>query len=120
MIQWETKTDKRLLWRGRNTGAYFSKETQWRDSHRARLASMVDLDLETQVEVLPSPLANDVVRDGETLANRTTEQTQGKLSEMMFDIGLAYDPIRESLSEICRCYRQWIEADTPPPLASPL
>ena len=90
IVQWETKTDKRLLWRGRNTGGYFSTQTQWRNSHRARLARMVAFDLESEVEVLPSPGA----AEGETLGNATIEERMGKLNQLMFDIGLAYDPVQ--------------------------
>lgn len=98
-VTWESKTDRRLLWRGRNTGGYFSTETPWRNSHRARLAKMVGFKMEDEVKVLPSPgnLAG-VIEDGETLGNLTKEDRMGRLNEMMFDIGLAYEPIREFLS----------------------
>lgn len=95
-VDWESKTDRRLLWRGRNTGGYFSTQTPWRDSHRARLAKMVGFGMEQEVEVLPSPGSiAGVIENGETLGNVTREEKMGRLNEMMFDIGLAYEPIRE-------------------------
>ncbi|KAL7408836.1 glycosyl transferase family 90-domain-containing protein [Mrakia frigida] len=94
-VDWESKTDRRLLWRGRNTGGYFSTETPWRDSHRARLAKMVGFEMEDEVKVLPSPgNVAGVIENGETLGNLTREERMGRLNELMFDIGLAYEPIQ--------------------------
>lgn len=94
---WTFKTDSRLLWRGRNTGGIFSTQTPWRRSHRARLASMVDFDLEDEVRVLPNPATSngeddDMVKLGS--AARTVKQ--GEINELMLDVGLAYEPIRPS------------------------
>jgi len=60
---------------------------------------MVGFEMEDEVKVLPSPgsLAG-VIEDGETLGNLTKEERMGRLNEMMFDIGLAYEPIREYFS----------------------
>lgn len=102
---WTYKTDHRLLWRGRNTGGIFTTQTPWRKSHRARLASMVAFDLEGEVQVLPNPAGAtgegheeskaQQEEDMVMLANRTRSVVQGRINEMMLDVGLAYEPIRE-------------------------
>lgn len=91
---WETKSDARLLWRGRNTGGYFSKETQWRNSHRARLTSMVSLNATDKVLVLPPP--HNAAESQRSLKEAMKVQDRSRLNEVMFDIGLAYEPIRAS------------------------
>ncbi|CDZ98128.1 Endoplasmic reticulum protein EP58, contains filamin rod domain and KDEL motif [Phaffia rhodozyma] len=54
-LHWNEKESSRVLWRGRNTGGMSSNHTPWRSSHRPRLARMGSYDLETTVEIIPSP-----------------------------------------------------------------
>lgn len=101
---WEDKTDGRLLWRGQNTGGWFSKETEWRRTHRARLVRMARGDLEEEVEVLPSPGRTAQTEDygNKTLEEMISVWSQAELNAMMLDVGLAYHPIRTCI-HVCFC-----------------
>jgi hypothetical protein len=92
---WTDKQDDRLLWRGRNTGGFFSKAVDWRSSHRARLAAMSGDDARGWTSILPSP--GSLAFDDEperSLGNATVERSLGQLNRAMLDVGLAYEPIQ--------------------------
>lgn len=97
---WADKLDDRLLWRGRNTGGYSSKDVNWRSSHRARLAALGGDGMRGWAAVLPSPgsIASDAEPD-QTLGNATIEHSLGQLNRAMLDVGLAYEPIQCSIED---------------------
>lgn len=97
---WADKSDDRLLWRGRNTGGIFSKDVDWRSSHRARLAATSGDDARGWTAVLPAPgsLATDDA-SGRSLGNATLERSLGDLNREMLDVGLAYKPIQCSVED---------------------
>lgn len=71
---WEEKTDARLFWRGSNTGAEFSHQTQWNISQRIRLVDQ-SMDHTGTYGVLPptsrmAPVGKEVQKDGRLLADK--------------------------------------------------
>ncbi|KAG7570939.1 hypothetical protein FFLO_01137 [Filobasidium floriforme] len=67
-IPWERRTQDKLLWRGSNTGAYYSDEIDWRKTHRVRLVELASGGDE-MVDVIPPPRwgkgDDDQERDGD-------------------------------------------------------
>ncbi|KAL7425261.1 hypothetical protein Q5752_000949 [Cryptotrichosporon argae] len=54
LVDWDARTHDALLWRGSNTGAYFSAATTWRASHRARLVRLAAASHGNET-ILPAP-----------------------------------------------------------------
>jgi hypothetical protein len=81
--------------RGRNTGAFYSKETPWRTFHRSRLAAMASSDITDPVTVLSAPLSDrkDALNQP-TLGDKVFLMSEGKLNDRYLDVGLAYEPTR--------------------------
>lgn len=85
---WSDKTNNRLLWRGRNTGGSFTKDVNWRNSHRARLTATSGDDVKARIGVLPAP-GSVIGEKDRSLGNATIERNMGRLNQAMMDIGLA-------------------------------
>lgn len=123
-IPWERRTQDKLLWRGSNTGAYYSDEIDWRKTHRVRLVELASGGDE-MVDVIPPPRwgkgddDDDQERDGDeededddpmVTANKSKKTiqeamrvlTKNAVERKMLDIAFAGDePIRE--------WRRWSE-----------
>ncbi|EGO19794.1 glycosyltransferase family 90 protein [Serpula lacrymans var. lacrymans S7.9] len=84
--EWEDKVDKRLLWRGSNTGIFHGPETHWWHAHRARLVRWAH-DLAGFTSLLPSP-ASPTERVGEPV-----ERRKAYLNPALLDIEFAGEPI---------------------------
>jgi hypothetical protein len=52
--EWEHKLDKRLLWRGANTGIWHATHTRWREAQRVRMVNWAN-DLNGTASVLKGP-----------------------------------------------------------------
>jgi hypothetical protein len=122
-IPWERRTQDKLLWRGSNTGAYYSDEIDWRKTHRVRLVELASGGDE-MVDVIPPPRwgkgDDDQERDGDeededddpmmVTANKSKKTireamrvlTKNAVERKMLDIAFAGDePLRE--------FRRWSE-----------
>lgn len=96
-LLWEEKSKGVLLWRGRNTGGWASKDTPWRSAHRPRLARMAFDNLTRPVDVLPPPTW--AAPGSKKLKHIVLERKQGDLNRDLLDVGLAYQPIQCSHSD---------------------
>jgi hypothetical protein len=92
-IPWEERTRDRLMWRGSNTGAYYSTETPWRQSHRARLVKMADHEKPSKgdVAILPAPRADGAA----TLEEGAKKVAKVDVNRKMLDIAFAGAPLRQ-------------------------
>ena len=112
-IEWERRTKDKLLWRGSNTGAFYSEEIDWRRTHRVRLVEFARGGDE-MVDVIPPPRwgrtdddqerEDDEDDDDDLMAHKrrkTIKQamrvlTKDAIERKMLDIAFAGEPIRES------------------------
>ncbi|KAJ7596214.1 glycosyl transferase family 90-domain-containing protein [Mycena floridula] len=83
--EWKRKTDKRLLWRGTNTGIYFGEDTRWRESHRVALVEQTN-NFNGSVNLLPSPKNENFPLGAEINVHKA------HLNTVMFDIAFAGEP----------------------------
>lgn len=112
-IDWEARRQDRLLWRGSNTGAWYSDEIDWRRTHRVRLVELAGGGDEI-VDVIPPPLwgkhDDDQEMDDEgdeedddamaskgrrkTIGEGMRALTRGAVEGKMLDIAFAGEPLR--------------------------
>ncbi|KLT40244.1 hypothetical protein CC85DRAFT_249776 [Cutaneotrichosporon oleaginosum] len=89
LVPWERKVHERLLWRGANTGMYYSSDLAWRDSHRVRLVQLAD-EAEGRASVLSPP---GLMR-GRSVGAATQEQDVGSANTARFDMAFVDAPIQ--------------------------
>jgi hypothetical protein len=83
--EWEDKLDKRLLWRGANTGMWHASDTRWRESQRVRAVSWAN-DLNGTAVVLTGPKSND------EKVGMGVEMEKNNINPGMLDIMFAGEP----------------------------
>jgi hypothetical protein len=93
-IAWEEKYEDKLMWRGSNTGAYYSHDIPWRSTHRARLIEMVNAD-EGELEMLPPPRS----LEGATIAEKRRNVSKEVVNRYYADMAFTGEPIRMSCSQ---------------------
>ncbi|TDL20407.1 hypothetical protein BD410DRAFT_841288 [Rickenella mellea] len=79
--QWEEKFDERLLWRGRNTGMQFRKETHWQTSQRVRLVRTAT-ELSGTIKVLRPPREDEK----NAIAGAGEEWKRARLNPAIMDV----------------------------------
>ncbi|CDZ97802.1 Endoplasmic reticulum protein EP58, contains filamin rod domain and KDEL motif [Phaffia rhodozyma] len=102
VVRWKDKKLDHLLWRGRNTGAIYSKSTPWRSFQRSRLVALASSDIKEEVAVLspPSGRSRSTKEDGNpTLEDLVKMLPEGELNDRLMDIGLAYQPVQCSVED---------------------
>lgn len=90
---WSERTDSRLFWRGRSTGAFFNRHRRWWDAHRTslhRMANSIDL-ADDLVDVLVES------QDGKGLVRQRYERQV--LNEKYLDVGLVGKPTQCSVED---------------------
>lgn len=93
ILDWHHRTEERLLWRGSNTGAYYSEETMWRMSHRARLVRMASVTDEAEkLTMLPPP------KERGSMKENTEEVSWSEANDQWMDIAFTDQPIRKFCS----------------------
>ncbi|KAJ7601127.1 glycosyl transferase family 90-domain-containing protein [Mycena floridula] len=82
---WTHQTDKRLLWRGINTGIFYAEDTRWLKSHRTALVEQTN-DLNGTVNLLISPTtALEPIGQPRTVSKSV-------LNSALFDVAFAPQP----------------------------
>ncbi|CAE6440521.1 unnamed protein product [Rhizoctonia solani] len=83
---WEDKPYDKILWRGSNTGIYFSENTPWNISQRARLNTLTNQ--KEGVRSVLRPL------EPERAIGRPVEEQAGELNERLMDVAFAGEPLQ--------------------------
>lgn len=111
-IRFEDKKENRLLWRGSNTGVYYSRDTDWRDTHRVRFVNTTNVVDQVERRVLPGAKGLEVGLKGKRkgkgkgLVGARSGKTVQELSEVVdwgmtnvewMDVAFTGSPIRESV-----------------------
>lgn len=94
-VEWEEKTDERLLWRGRNTGMNHDKGTRWIYSQRIRLVRITN-EMNGTERVLMPPLDSDITGMGDETTRRVGEGVDVKkslLNPAIMDISFTDRPL---------------------------
>lgn len=93
-IPWSERSQNKLLWRGSNTGSYYSKDEPWQNSHRVRMIKMADTTNPEPitVEILPAPGSFPGL--GGKLGERVMQVDRSGVNTQMLDIAFAGHPIR--------------------------
>ncbi|BEI95985.1 hypothetical protein CcaverHIS631_0109340 [Cutaneotrichosporon cavernicola] len=89
LIPWSRKVQNRLLWRGANTGMYYSSGMEWRDSHRVRLMELGD-----EAEGTANILAPPGRMEGRSVGKSAMEQNVGLANTAHFDMAFVDAPIQ--------------------------
>ncbi|CED83568.1 Endoplasmic reticulum protein EP58, contains filamin rod domain and KDEL motif [Phaffia rhodozyma] len=102
--RWEEKTDKRLFWRGKNTGGIFNKQIDWRKNHRSRLVGLMGPVgkknrgvKSSMIDMLSSPrtLAFAEADDDKMILGRMIEKKrQADLNKLMMDVAFVSEPVQ--------------------------
>lgn len=83
LVPWSQKTETRLLWRGSNTGMFYSSAHPWRESHRVRLLNLGDPEVTSRVSVLSPPgLMRGTISQSARVQD--TQRTNSRLFNMAF------------------------------------
>jgi len=93
-LAWEDKLDKRLLWRGANTGIWHASDTRWRESQRVRTVNWAN-DLNGTSVVLKSPKVKAAK------VGTGVEVNNDILKPAMLDIKFAGEPM-SCEPEVCK------------------
>jgi hypothetical protein len=91
-IPWEHKVQEKLIWRGRNTGSTYSKNTPWRATQRPRLVEVANAE-HGELELLGPPAG----MGGKTVAEDRTRIPRAMANRYYFDIAFVDEPIRTSM-----------------------
>ncbi|KZT32405.1 hypothetical protein SISSUDRAFT_994071 [Sistotremastrum suecicum HHB10207 ss-3] len=95
-IEWDQKSDERILWRGSNTGILFQDDMPWNSSQRVRLMSMVSRRDGFQDVYLPPRKGEEEAPVGEEVRMRA-----GRLNNALMDIAFAGEPIQCGEGRAC-------------------
>lgn len=90
-VPWAEKTNESLVWRGSNTGAWYSTSTTWRQSHRTRLVMSSSRDADGEVDLLPAPKS----KVPGSLEDALLSTSRSWLNAKYLDVAFTGDPIRE-------------------------
>jgi len=103
-VPWQARTKNRLLWRGSNTGAYYTGENTWRKTHRVRLVDMAGGGRDN-VDILLPPKADEEDDHHEdegshfhTLGGsvyKTFRVDKETVKQDLLDVAFAGSPLRE-------------------------
>jgi hypothetical protein len=93
---WEEKNQTRLLWRGTNTGMWYSDEKDWKDSHRIRLMKAFGSKAEAESENIRPPIQSGNRKM--TLKEAYDKQPINDLATKILDISFTNKPLRECWS----------------------
>ncbi|GMK54891.1 hypothetical protein CspeluHIS016_0114770 [Cutaneotrichosporon spelunceum] len=97
LVPWSEKLHNRLLWRGHNTGAFYSSRMPWRDSHRLRL-----IELGGKAEGSANVLAPPGRMNGKKMVGKAAmKQDVGEANPAYFDMAFTGHPI-QCEKEICK------------------
>lgn len=98
--EWSDKEDDRLHWRGRNTGMWHGRSTQWRLSQRTRLVNIASKGYEGNISVL-KPRSDESVRVGPAISVK-----RGRYAPAMLDIAFVIEPVScdKACDELKRTY----------------
>ncbi|RSH90840.1 Glycosyltransferase 90 protein [Saitozyma podzolica] len=88
-IPWEHKVQEKLIWRGRNTGSTYSKNTPWRATQRPRLVEVANAE-HGELELLGPPAG----MGGKTVAEDRTRIPRAMANRYYFDIAFVDEPIQ--------------------------
>ena len=94
-VEWEKKTDERLLWRGRNTGMNHDKGTRWIYSQRIRLVRITN-ELNGTERILMPPRDSDFAGMGDETTRSVGEGVDVKkslLNPATMDISFTDKPL---------------------------
>lgn len=105
-IPWEEKAEERLLWRGRNTGITYSKNTPWRVTQRPRLVELANAE-HGELEMLGPPTG----MEGRTVAEDRRRIPRAVANRHYFDIAFVEEPIRTSMRCCCCLLQEGIRVD---------
>ncbi|BEJ11490.1 hypothetical protein CspHIS471_0109120 [Cutaneotrichosporon sp. HIS471] len=89
LVPWSGKVQNRLLWRGANTGMYYSSGMEWRDSHRVRLMELGD-----EAEGTANVLAPPGRMEGRSVGKSAMAQDVGLANTAHFDMAFVDAPIQ--------------------------
>ncbi|KAL0959264.1 hypothetical protein HGRIS_014535 [Hohenbuehelia grisea] len=118
-LPWEDKHDKRLHWRGSNTGIWHAEGKRWRESQRDRLVQWANSDMNHNITVLlPFPGAEEDEDDEiDPLAGAQAHLSQsGHIAHIpksvsfpeMMDVAFAAQPVQcapKTCKELQRDYK---------------
>ncbi|KAJ7591707.1 glycosyltransferase family 90 protein [Mycena floridula] len=99
---WTHHTDKRLLWRGINTGILYSEDMRWSKSHRTALVEQTN-DLNGTVNLLvPQTTAFEAIGQPQAVSKSV-------LNTALFDVAFAPKPVQctPGLCNILRTKYRW-------------
>jgi hypothetical protein len=85
--EWSDKEDDRLHWRGRNTGMWHGRKSQWRLAQRTRLVNLALKGYEHNISVL-KPRSDESSRVGPAI-----EVKKGRYAPAMLDIAFVIGPV---------------------------
>lgn len=85
--EWSDKEDDRLYWRGRNTGMWHGRDTQWRLAQRTRLVDLALKGYEHNVTVL-RPKRDESDRVGTALKVK-----RGRYAPALLDFAFISEPV---------------------------
>jgi hypothetical protein len=94
-LEWEEKTDERLLWRGKNTGIWHAKGTRWRESQRGRLVAWAG-EMEGNVTVLKVRKKQERGRVGEGI-----EMKRARINPSLLDVAFVGPDPYSCPEEMC-------------------
>ncbi|KAF8625394.1 hypothetical protein AX15_005400 [Amanita polypyramis BW_CC] len=84
---WGDKEDDRLYWRGRNTGIWHARDTQWRLSQRTRLVDFASKGYEQNISIL-RPRGDESSPVGEVVKVK-----RGRYAPALLDIAFVDGPL---------------------------
>ncbi|KAF8629521.1 hypothetical protein AX17_005647 [Amanita inopinata Kibby_2008] len=85
--EWDNREDDRLYWRGRNTGIWYARDTQWRLAQRTRLVEWANQGFEGNVSIM-NPRSDETERVGEAV-----QVKRGRYAPALADVAFVGDPI---------------------------
>ena len=88
---WIERTENRLLWRGRNTGAHFDALTNWRSSQRVRIVQFAENQGNENMSLLPAPGE----KISQSLGQAVVMLNRQVASDSLLDVAFTNAPIRE-------------------------
>jgi hypothetical protein len=91
-IPWAERTSNKLLWRGSNTGIFYSKDTPWQQSQRIRAVNITSHSAAGIVDVLfPASYSSKKAQ----LSQAVFPIPSADINSKVFDVSFAGSPIRK-------------------------